>query len=211
MRKLTDVRRDIVHTIRKVVDVVSKYAGGALPEPARGRVRGFILKLPQRWASKASSGPSGSSGAGSGVLGGLGERERERETVAAAGTGAGALRRPGGQRRAAQRERGTGAGADGGVRSGPSSRATSPSASPRVARAVVGNGAASSGADGNAVSASAALVASQRILALATESLDMMRNVTGVVKESLDRADAYVSFSSLFQFYFAVVADNNSS
>jgi hypothetical protein len=111
------------------------------------------------------------------------------------------LRRPGGQRRAAQQERGTGAGADGGVRSGPSSRATSPSASPRVARAVVGNGGVSSGAElgsGNAVSASAALVASQRILALATESLDMMRNVTGVVKESLDRADAYVSFSSLF-------------
>jgi len=199
MRKLTDVRRDIVHTIRQVVDVVSKYAGGALPEPARGRVRGFILKLPQRWASKASSGPAGSGGAGAG---GLGLGERERETVAAAGTGTGALRRPGGQRRAAQRERGTGAGADGGVRSGPSSRATSPSASPRVARAVVGNGGASSGADGsgNAVSASAALVASQRILALATESLDMMRNVTGVVKESLDRADAYVL--SLFFIHF---------
>jgi hypothetical protein len=190
-----------VHTIRQVVDVVSKYAGGALPEPARGRVRGFILKLPQRWASKASGPGVAGAGAGSGGLG-LGERERERETVAAAGTGTGALRRPGGQRRAAQRERGMGAGADGGVRSGPSSRATSPSASPRVARAVVGNGAASSGADGsggNAVSASAALVASQRILALATESLDMMRNVTGVVKESLDRADAYVS--SLFLFF----------
>ena len=200
MRKLTDVRRDIVHTIRQVVDVVSKYAGGALPEPARGRVRGFILKLPQRWASKASGPGVGGVGAGSGALGGLSERERERETVAAAGTGTGALRRPGGQRRAAQRERGTGAGADGSMRSGPSSRATSPSASPRVARAVVGNGGApSSGADGsggNAMSASAALVASQRILALATESLDMMRNVTGVVKESLDRADAYVS--SLF-------------
>ena len=45
---------------------------------------------------------------------------------------------------------------------------------------------------GEAVSASAALLASQRILTLATESLDMMRNVTGVVKDSLDRADAYV-------------------
>jgi len=199
MRKLTDVRRDIVHTIRQVVNVVSKYAGGALPEPARGRVRGFILKLPQRWASKASSGPAGNGVAGPG---GLGLGERERETVAAAGTGTGALRRPGGQRRAVQRERGTGAGADGCVRSGPSSRAASPSASPRVARAVVGNGGASSGADGsgNAVSASAALVASQRILVLATESLDMMRNVTGVVKESLDRADAYVL--SLFFIHF---------
>jgi len=30
---------------------VSKYAGGALPEPARATVRTFILHLPQRWAS----------------------------------------------------------------------------------------------------------------------------------------------------------------
>jgi len=72
MRTLTDVRRDVVHTIRQVVDVVSKYAGGALPEPARTRVRGFILKLPQRWATAASAGPSGVSGnvavpAGAGV------------------------------------------------------------------------------------------------------------------------------------------------
>jgi len=73
-------------------------------------VRGFILKLLQQWASKASSGP----GVGSGGLG-----ERERETVAAAGTGMGALCQPGGQRRATQRERGTGADVDGGVRLGP--------------------------------------------------------------------------------------------
>ena len=134
MHKLTDVQWDIVHTIRQVVDVVSKYAGGALPEPARGRVRGFILKLPQWWASKASSGPAGSGVAGPG---GLGLGERERETIAAAGTGTGALHRPGGQRRAAQRERGAGSCADGSVRSGPSSRVASPSASPRVARGVV--------------------------------------------------------------------------
>jgi len=136
MRKLTDVRRDIVHTIRQVVDVVSKYAGGALPEPARGRVRGFILKLPQRWASKAASGGTGGgvSGVGGSGSGGLGERERERETVAAAGTRTGAsFRRVGGQRRAAaQRERGAGV-HGGGVRSGHSSRAPSPVASPRVA------------------------------------------------------------------------------
>lgn len=201
MRKLTDVRRDIVHTIRQVVDVVSKYAGGALPEPARGRVRGFILKLPQRWASKAGSGVVGAGGAGG--IGGGGERESsmrlgERETVAAAaGTGTGALRqRPGGQRRAAQRERGV----EGG-RSGASSRAPSPAAS----RAVLVNGGSSGTGEsgsGNVVPASAALVASQRILALATESLDMMRNVTGVVKESLDRADAYVLFPLFLSLFF---------
>ena len=38
--------------------------------------------------------------------------------------------------------------------------------------------------------------AAQRILALATESLDMIRNVTGVVRDSLGCAEAYV-----FQFY----------
>jgi len=40
--------------------------------------------------------------------------------------------------------------------------------------------------------AGAATQAAQRILTLSTESLDMMRGVTAVVKESLDRADAWV-------------------
>jgi hypothetical protein len=40
------------------------------------------------------------------------------------------------------------------------------------------------------MSAIAANQAAQRILTLATESLDMIRGVTGVFKESLDRADA---------------------
>ena len=41
-------------------------------------------------------------------------------------------------------------------------------------------------------------VAAQRILALATESLDMVRNVTGVVRDSPGCAEAYV-----FHFFFA--------
>ena len=185
MRTLTDVRRDLVHTIRQVVDVVSKYAGGALPEPARTRVRGFILKLPQRWASKTGvSVPSeGNSGA-----------DRERESVTAAASGSGAVRRS--NRRAPYRERGTGAD------SKTSSRAPSPS-SPRVARNTIAGAQASGvgtggdvGKNGSlaepVVSAGAAVLAAQRILTLATESLDMMRGVTGVMKDSLDRADAYV-------------------
>ena len=39
--RLIDVKGDIVRTIRQVVDIVSKYARGALPEPARTRVRGL--------------------------------------------------------------------------------------------------------------------------------------------------------------------------
>ena len=33
MRRLIDVKRDIVRTIRRAIDIVSKYAGAALPEP----------------------------------------------------------------------------------------------------------------------------------------------------------------------------------
>ena len=201
MRRLTDVRRDVVHTIRQVVDVVSRYAGGTLPEPARNRVRGFILNLPQRWASKA--GPAAAN-----IGSSTGERERggmitTGETIAAAATGTGAAVRRGQQRRAAQRERG--AGAEGSFRSGASSRAASPSAcsSPRISRIMLnGNGGSEGERErGNAISEGSAMLAAQRILTLSTESLDMMRNVTGVVKDSLDRADAYV-ISYLSDFFF---------
>lgn len=173
MRTLTDIRRDLVQTIRQVVDVVSKYAGGALPEPARTRVRGFILKLPQRWASKVGVGVPAATDAAAG--------DRDRESVTTAASGSGAVRRP--NRRAPYRERGTGAD------SKASSRGPSPS-SPRVAR----NSQTSAGdtAAEPVVSAGAAVLAAQRVLTLATESLDMMRGVTGVMKDSLDRADAYV-------------------
>lgn len=198
MRRLSDVRRDVVHTIRQVVDVVSKYAGGTLPEPARNRVRGFILHLPQRWANKA--GPAANL-VGSGST--MGERERGGETVAAAATGTGVSVRRGQQRRAALRERG--AGAEGGFRSGASSRAASPSAcsSPRTLR---GEGDRDRGISGNGVTEGSAMLAAQRILALATESLDMMRNVTGVVKDSLDRADAYV-ISYICNFFFKFISN----
>lgn len=41
----------MVETIRKVVDVMSKYAGAALPEQAKRYVRQCILGLPVKWAS----------------------------------------------------------------------------------------------------------------------------------------------------------------
>ena len=221
MRRLIDVKRDIVHTIRQAVDIVSKYAGGALPEPARTRVRGFILTLPQRWASRAGgtggAAAAAAASAGGGVIstaGIINNNERDSTTVTAAASGTGATRRPGGgQRRAAYRERGTGGGVEGDLRSGASSRATSPSMSPRIPRTKRGSGGGGGGGEvgesgeNGRVPAGTALVAAQRILALATESLDMMRNVTGVMKDSLDRAEAYVPpfpfptiLSSLFLF-----------
>ncbi|KAG6333802.1 hypothetical protein ID866_5287 [Astraeus odoratus] len=170
MRTLTDVRKDVVQTIRQVVDVVSKYAGGALPEPARARVRGFILHLPQRWASANVSPhmqgiPDGAPGANSAA------------GASAGGTGSASRRGRAGRH---LRERSAG-GPDRSLSGTPaSSRASSPITIQRPSGLV------------RPPTASAVTRAAQHILTLATESLDMMRGVTGVVKESLDRADAWV-------------------
>jgi len=168
MRQLTNIKRDVVATVRQVVDVVSKYAGGALPEPARARVRGFILHLPQAWASAA-----------------------RRDNVAPAPV---TTRGRGATRRIARRTSGTG-----------ESRPASPTRHPRQN---------SASTNGSAVAvpptAGSAKQAAQRILALATESLDMMRGVTGVVKDSLDRADAWVERLRIVGLQRNAVADSDS-
>lgn len=52
----------MIDTLRKVIEVVSKYAGACLPDHAKRSVRSFILNLPTRWASinhtEHSSSPS---------------------------------------------------------------------------------------------------------------------------------------------------------
>lgn len=47
---LAAIKKEIVDTLRKVVEVVSKYAGSGLPEQAKASVRAFILQLPSTWA-----------------------------------------------------------------------------------------------------------------------------------------------------------------
>ncbi|KAG5291761.1 clock-controlled protein 8 [Histoplasma ohiense] len=47
--QIQQVKGDILRTLRQVVDVVSKYAGGALPENARLLVRRHLTSLPQRF------------------------------------------------------------------------------------------------------------------------------------------------------------------
>ncbi|KZP11084.1 Opi1-domain-containing protein [Athelia psychrophila] len=178
MRTLAAARRDVVRTIRQVVDVVSKYAGSALPEPARSRVRGFILLLPQRWAVRAHEGGvvEGIGGAGSSGVGGAHPGGRAR-TKRAHVRGAGSVdaHSPASSRPASpaprrrERERDTG-----------------------VASAAGSGGARREQPDAVATTVAGAAQAAQRILTLSTESLDMMRGVTAVVRESLDRADAWV-------------------
>lgn len=176
MRQLTNVKRDVVETVRQVVDVVSKYAGSALPEPARTRVRGFILHLPQAWASAA-----------------------RRENVAPAPI---PTRGRGTTRRSARRGNASG--------TGETSRPTSPTGttSSRHARQ---NSACAGGVPAPVPpTAGSAKQAAQRILALATESLDMMRGVTGVVKDSLDRADAWVERLRVVGLQRNAVADRDA-
>jgi hypothetical protein len=48
---LSDIKKEVVNTLRKVVEVITRYAGSSLPAPARQTVRGFILNLPERWVT----------------------------------------------------------------------------------------------------------------------------------------------------------------
>lgn len=75
---LTAIKKEIIDTLRKVVDVVSRYAGTGLPEQAKASVRKFILALPGRWATLSTS--STASPASSPALGPQGAPDRVHET-----------------------------------------------------------------------------------------------------------------------------------
>ena len=47
--KIAELKKDVLKTLKGVVDIVSKYAGGALPENARILVRKHLTSLPQRF------------------------------------------------------------------------------------------------------------------------------------------------------------------
>ncbi|KAL4787817.1 transcription factor Opi1-domain-containing protein [Aspergillus varians] len=59
-QRIQALKQDVLSTLKQVVDVVSKYAGGALPENARHLVRRHLTSLPHRFqiASTACSAPA---------------------------------------------------------------------------------------------------------------------------------------------------------
>lgn len=138
LARLSAVKRDVVATIRQAVDIVSRYAGGALPEPARGTVRSVLLSLPERWASAGQNPDADGTSHRRIVSGSRAPYPPRTNTSADSGTHS--------------------------ARPGPRPPPT----------------------------AGTAAQAAQRVMTLATESLDMMRGVTGVVKDSLDRAEVWV-------------------
>ncbi|KFY73333.1 hypothetical protein V499_06583 [Pseudogymnoascus sp. VKM F-103] len=56
-QKIAELKYDVLKTLKDVVDVVSKYAGGALPENARVLVRSHLTSLPQRFKMASTSTP----------------------------------------------------------------------------------------------------------------------------------------------------------
>lgn len=126
---LTRIKKEVVETIRRVVDVVSKYAGGSLPEPAKQFVRKSILGLPLRW-----------------VL-------------------------------AIQAE-------------APSFTRSDPSGPPSSAPS--NNHTNSTTGHPHPQLRATTQVAADRVLTFAIESLDMLRSITGIFSESVERADAWV-------------------
>lgn len=186
LRTLQAAKRDVVDTIRQVVEVVSRYAGGALPEPARTRVRSFILCLPRRWAAASTTGegppPVASSALGHGPV----------HEVRGESTSVGPASVRGRHRAPAPYSYGPGEPGPS-PRSRPASRATSPTRSTGRAHPHVNARQTSTSGPGAGASADSATQAAQKILTLATESLDMLRSVTSVFKDSLERADMSVS------------------
>jgi hypothetical protein len=56
-KRIAELKVDVLKTLKDVVDVVSKYAGGALPENARLLVRRHLTSLPQRFKLANNSTP----------------------------------------------------------------------------------------------------------------------------------------------------------
>lgn len=66
------LKSDAIRTVKQVVDIVSKYAGGALPENARNLVHKYLTSIPHRFRLASLS---------NGSERGHGEREPESETI----------------------------------------------------------------------------------------------------------------------------------
>ncbi|KAJ3131013.1 hypothetical protein HK100_006986 [Physocladia obscura] len=65
---ISSVTREVVGTLKLVVEMLVKHASSRLPPPARRRVREFILRLPNRWSSLANDVTSTGSSASSSVV-----------------------------------------------------------------------------------------------------------------------------------------------
>ncbi|KAL3481824.1 transcription factor Opi1-domain-containing protein [Aspergillus californicus] len=61
-QRIQALKQDVLSTLKQVVDVVSKYAGGALPENARNLVHRHLTSLPRRFQVATTTRPASESG-----------------------------------------------------------------------------------------------------------------------------------------------------
>jgi hypothetical protein len=196
LRQYAEVKKNVIDTIRQVVDVIGKYAGGVLPEPAKATVKNLILALPGRWSSAVRE-----AGAGLGEEWAGNDPQADGDPTIV------------GSSRTNPRKRGHGtlnessASISGKISAGSSSASVAAGFGSGLGRmAPIPNGVstsaeASGSVNGRALhganrkqllppTAGSARTAAHRVLTLATESLHAVRGVTGVFKETLDRAEA---------------------
>ncbi|KAL2824019.1 transcription factor Opi1-domain-containing protein [Aspergillus cavernicola] len=64
-QRIQALKQEVLSTLKQVVDVVSKYAGGALPENARHLVRRHLTSLPHRFQVATTACPASDSGSSS--------------------------------------------------------------------------------------------------------------------------------------------------
>lgn len=189
------VKRNVVNTIRQVVEVVGKYAGGSLPEPAKQKVKGFILSLPGRWSVAVKD-----AGLGDGW-----ERKSasgDTSDVAAVGTVPSTTINPRKRNRlesstqSLASEFTTGSSSDATLTAATISTAPSSVDLATPVRNVMGSPVLSPPGTKRSQllppTAGAAKHAAHRVLTLAQESLHAVRGVTAVFKDTLDRAETYV-------------------
>ncbi|KAL7269619.1 transcriptional regulator opi1 [Rhizina undulata] len=61
--RIEGLKKEVLTTMKSVVDVVSKYTGGALPEHARALVKRHMYALPRRWQAATATPASSTSSA----------------------------------------------------------------------------------------------------------------------------------------------------
>lgn len=186
------VKRNVVNTIRQVVEVVGKYAGGSLPEPAKQKVKGFILSLPGRWSVAVKD---------AGVGDGWERKSASGDTsnVAAMVTAQAAPSTTINPRKRSRLESSAQSLASEATTGSSSDATLTISTAPSSVdlatpiRNIIGSPVVSPPGTKRSQllppTAGAAKHAAHRVLTLAQESLHAVRGVTGVFKDTLDRAE----------------------
>lgn len=167
-----EVKRDVVNTIRKLVEVIGKYAGGVLSDSSKQKVKSFILSLPGRWSVAVKD-----AGLGEGWASADSESQSAATSPSASGVRSGAAANPRKRNRfessLSQSSETVSAGSS-------STNLASLNVAPGTRRQLL------------PPTSGAARHAAQRVLTLARESLLSVKSVGTVFGDTIENAETYV-------------------